>query len=362
MPASHATAHETHRAPIPSHRRHYKASTFNTCELPLRDGPLDPHTSTSLQSHCTGRKMLKDCDVRLGVLEQVPVGEQVTWCHRMVTCAKKDGSLRRTILWMPMRHAKHTTPNRLSINIQKDRVEWITLHPADRHFTTFITLWGRYQYRQGYIASGTRRYDEIVALIERKTRDRSLDISKTCLKEKTLRYMSYIPGVKNRAPNTTPREPPHQTSKMISAHSLSNSTLRWWPCPTASPQTKTQRKHNSWFPRSQHRHLIRCNYVHTDGGRSEQCTTTPLCLRRRRDLQGSHRDPQERLPHSTPQGTSAMTTRAEAEIFWPGITADIHQTRSSCSTCNRMAPSQAALPPTQPTPSEYPFICVCVRS
>ena len=98
MPASHATAHETHRAPIPSHRRHYKASTFNTCELPLRDGPLDPHTSTSLQSHCTGRKMLKDCDVRLGVLEQVPVGEQVTWCHRMVTCAKKDGSLRRTIL------------------------------------------------------------------------------------------------------------------------------------------------------------------------------------------------------------------------------------------------------------------------
>ena len=62
--------------------------------------------------------------------------------------------------------------------------------------------------------------------------DRSLDISNTFLrnlKEKTLRYkftMSYIPGVKNRAPNTTPREPPHQTSKMISAHSLSNSTLR----------------------------------------------------------------------------------------------------------------------------------------
>ena len=64
--------------------------------------------------------------------------------------------------------------------------------------------------------------------------------------------------------------------------------------------------------------------------------------------------------HAAHQGTSAMTARAEAAIFWPGITADIHQTRSSCSTCNRMAPSQAALPPTQPTPSEYPFQCVCV--
>ncbi len=37
-----------------------------------------------------------------------------------------------------------------------------------------------------------------------------------------------------------------------------------------------------------------------------QCPTTPLRLRRRRDLQGSHRYPpitQERLPHSTPRGS-----------------------------------------------------------
>ena len=38
-----------------------------------------------------------DRDVPLEVLEPVPagepvlVGEPVTWCHRMVTCAKKDG-------------------------------------------------------------------------------------------------------------------------------------------------------------------------------------------------------------------------------------------------------------------------------
>ena len=38
-----------------------------------------------------------DRDVRLGVLEPVPVGEPVTWCQRMVICAKKNGKPRRTI-------------------------------------------------------------------------------------------------------------------------------------------------------------------------------------------------------------------------------------------------------------------------
>ena len=56
------------------------------------------------------------------------------------------------------------------------------------------------------------------------------------------------------------------------------------------------------------------------------------------------------------QGTSAMTSRAEAAIFWPGITKDIHATRANCTDCNRMAPSQATLPPTQ---TEYPFQCIC---
>ena len=52
----------------------------------------------------------------------------------------------------------------------------MALHPADRHYTTFITPWGRYRYKtapQGYIASGdgyTRRFDEIVALVPQKTK------------------------------------------------------------------------------------------------------------------------------------------------------------------------------------------------
>ena len=32
-----------------------------------------------------------DRDIRLGVIEPVPVDEPVTWCHRMVICAKKNG-------------------------------------------------------------------------------------------------------------------------------------------------------------------------------------------------------------------------------------------------------------------------------
>ena len=33
-----------------------------------------------------------DRDVSLGVIEPVPVGEPVTWCHRMVVCKKKNKS------------------------------------------------------------------------------------------------------------------------------------------------------------------------------------------------------------------------------------------------------------------------------
>ncbi len=57
-----------------------------------------------------------------------------------------------------------------------NRYHSVALHEADRHFTTFITPWGRYRYRtapQGYIASGdgyTSRYDGIVAHIQDKTK------------------------------------------------------------------------------------------------------------------------------------------------------------------------------------------------
>ena len=126
-----------------------------------------------------------DRDVQLGVIEPVPVGEPVIWCHRMVVTAKKNGDPRRTVdLQSLNRHAKRETHYTSSPFHQARTVPhgtkktvldaWngyhsVPLHPDDRHYTTFITPWGRYRYcvaPQGYIASGdgyTRRYDEILA-------------------------------------------------------------------------------------------------------------------------------------------------------------------------------------------------------
>ena len=92
---------------------HYSPSTFNTCEhqlLPMMEGPamrlmIDPkatptayHSPISVPLHWQDDvKAGLDRDVRLGVIEPVPIGEPVTWCHRMVICAKKNGKPRRTI-------------------------------------------------------------------------------------------------------------------------------------------------------------------------------------------------------------------------------------------------------------------------
>ena len=133
-----------------------------------------------------------DQDVSLGVLEPVPVGEPVTWCHRMVICAKKNGKPRRTVDFQALNlHATRETHHTQSpfhqarsipSNTKKTVFDcWngyhsVPLHEDDRHLTTFITPWGRYRYKtapQGYIASGdgySRRFDEIVSHIPNKTK------------------------------------------------------------------------------------------------------------------------------------------------------------------------------------------------
>ena len=91
---------------------HYASSTFNICEhqpLPLMQSPpmrlmVNPdavpvahHNPTPVPLHWQNEvKAGLDRDVKLGVLEPVPVGEPVTWCHRMVICAKKNGKPRRS--------------------------------------------------------------------------------------------------------------------------------------------------------------------------------------------------------------------------------------------------------------------------
>ena len=187
---------------------YYSSSSFNTCEhqpLPKMSGPpirlmVDPdahpvahHTPIPVPVHWQDDvKAGIDQDVRLGVIEQVPIGTPVTWCHKMVICPKRSGKPRRTVDLQPLnRHATRETHHTQSPFHQARKVPphtrktvfdaWngyhsIALDERDRHLTTFITPWGRYRYLvapQGYISSGdgySRRFDEIVADFPQKTK------------------------------------------------------------------------------------------------------------------------------------------------------------------------------------------------
>jgi hypothetical protein len=187
---------------------YYESSTFNTCEhqpLPLMESipmrlmvdpnatPVAHHKPVPIPLHWQAEvKAGLDNDVALGVIEPVPVGEPVTWCHRMVVCAKKTGKPRRTIDFQALnahatRETHHTqSPFHQARSIPSDTKKtvfdcWngyhsIPLHKDDHHLTTFITPWGRYRYKtapQGYIASGdgySRRFDELVAHVPNKTK------------------------------------------------------------------------------------------------------------------------------------------------------------------------------------------------
>ena len=188
--------------------KYYRASTFNTCThqpLPRMHGPplrlmIDPdakpvanHTPIPIPLHWLEQvKADIDRDVRLGLIEPVPIGDKVVWCHRMVVCAKKNGKPRRTVDLQALnkfaaRETHHTqSPYIQARSVPSDKLKtvfdcWngyhsISLHEDDYHYTTFITPWGRYRYKvapQGYIASGDgycRRFDEIVADIPNKTK------------------------------------------------------------------------------------------------------------------------------------------------------------------------------------------------
>ena len=105
---------EANRARLEEHLLQvYASSAFNTCEhhpLPIMSGkplrlmiapdatPTAHHKPIPVPLHWQEEvKAGLDRDVRLGVLEKVPVGTAFTWCHHMIICPKKNGSLRRTI-------------------------------------------------------------------------------------------------------------------------------------------------------------------------------------------------------------------------------------------------------------------------
>ena len=187
----------------------FGSSTFNTCTrqpLPAIDkGPplqlhVDPlakpkacHTPAPIPLHWQEQvhsDLLRD--EALGVIEKVPYGEPVEWCHRMVITRKHDGSPRRTVDLSPLnKHCKRETfssesPFHTARRIPKDTWKTVTdawngfhgieIRECDRPLTTFITPYGRFRYKrapQGYVSSGdgfNRRIDEILTDFNDKER------------------------------------------------------------------------------------------------------------------------------------------------------------------------------------------------
>ena len=186
----------------------FKSSTFNTCPhcpLPTMTGPpiemhVDEsakpkacHTAAPVALHWQSQ-VHKDLlrDEALGVIERVPYGEPVTWCHRMVVTRKHDGSPRRTVDLSPLNkfckretfsaEAPFPLARRVPGKTWKTVMDaWngyhsVPLREEDRHLTTFITPFGRWRYTrapQGYVSSGdgyNRRVDAILSGFERKER------------------------------------------------------------------------------------------------------------------------------------------------------------------------------------------------
>ena len=62
--------------------------------------------------------------------------------------------------------------------------------------------------------------------------------------------------------------------------------------------------------------------------------------------------------HSAHQGTSGMTLRAQAGVWWPGITPQLKDVRDKCRNCTEHAPSQPSAPPKPLPQPDYPFQCI----
>ena len=186
----------------------YASSTFNIC--PHR--PLNQMAGPPIQIHLDESATPRVCntpapiplhwqkrvkedllrDEALGVIERVPYGVPVSWCHRMVVTRKQDGSPRRTVDLSPLNkfckresyygESPFVLARRVPGNTWKTVTDaWngyhsVLLRESDRHLTTFITPYGRYRYTrapQGFLSSGdgyNRRFESILSEFLRRER------------------------------------------------------------------------------------------------------------------------------------------------------------------------------------------------
>ncbi len=178
---------------------YYRTSAFNICPhqlIPAITGPdmtivtvegAEPvavHSPIPTAHHWKKEvKELLDQNCSLGVIEPVPAGIPTTWCSRMLTTPKKNGTPRIVVDLQPLnavskRDTHHTpSPWNLACSIPKGMKKsildvWngfhlIPLSLESRDKTTFISEWGRYRYLrapQGWTGSGdafTKRFDDI---------------------------------------------------------------------------------------------------------------------------------------------------------------------------------------------------------
>ena len=188
--------------------KQYASSTFNTCPhraLPCMTGPpMEIHIEESATPKVCNKpapvplhwqqRVYEDLlrDEALGVIERVPHGVPVTWCHRMVVTRKHDGTPRRTVDLSPLNKycKRETFPAESPFHLARrvPRMTWksvtdawngyhsVPLRESDRHLPTFITPFGRWRYRrapQGFLSSGdgyNRRFDAILTDFQRKER------------------------------------------------------------------------------------------------------------------------------------------------------------------------------------------------
>ncbi|XP_046554623.1 uncharacterized protein K02A2.6-like [Haliotis rubra] len=281
----------------------------------------------------------------------------------MVVCPKKNGKPRRTVDFQALnahaiRETHHTqSPFHQARSVPQNKKKsvfdaWngyhsVPIRDEDKHRTTFITPWGRYRYRtapQGYIASGdgyTRRFDEIVSDVPNKTK--CVDDALLCSEEPD--YSVEDATLQSAASAISSLEPITWNKVKIATTSDVSMAKLVDLIETGMPESRLE------LPTALREfHQFR-EHLHTVDG--------VVLYKDRIVIPPALREDALTALHSAHQGISSMMSRAEASIFWPGLTLAVTTLRTNCAHCNQMAPSQPSAPPTPLVYPSYPFQCLC---
>ena len=208
----------------------FSSSSFNICEhqaLPMLQNspPLELHTDPTAKPVAVHRPAVvpvhwKEAvyeglmrDVRLGVIERVPLNTPVSWQSRMHILAKHDGSPRRTIDYQAInavspRQTHHThSPWHIvsTVPANQRKTCFDAFHgyhslklasEEDKNVTTFITEWGNFRYRtcpQGFVSAGDAYTNRMDRLLQNMVRQRRC-VDDTLLYDETIEEAFFRAG------------------------------------------------------------------------------------------------------------------------------------------------------------------------